>query len=508
MYTIDWNDSLRTGMALANYWKEKEDREAMTDMYNRIYHPEMFAGKDAETKPIAPTGFAEPSKMQTSTPDTTATPSTVDKETGVETRGLRPEAPVLNTSAPTGFATDYTTDVNPTSPWGTYEQTGAESPANMPYGYGAIPKDYQPQEGIVDTTPTQEAAPTETTPVKQSSFYDKTLAEISDAEIKVNEHQDQLAKIKKLTDQLRSKGMFKEAAAYEEKAYDIEKSLYESTDAYYKTLGKANDLKASLADAYLTNVKNGMNPDTAWKRILMQGRIWGIPGLEQYEKLRPEERDLVAKSIINESTSMKEKMKADQAAQKLKFQNDKFNRSFELKERVKNEELRIAGAKQNLAERKFAKEEVKTFLDESHKEVESLRANLKAKQARYDKIREVKYLVDETGEIMDDEAKANELKILTDDINSLTKLIEMEDNKIKTYSAYLEPKAVKESKEAAKTSTTTDNTKPTNNNFVFTNKADTSTRKAYVDYMNNTTDLERRKIAEQIALEKGIITRK
>lgn len=498
-YGWDVNESLMTGLKIAQYFQEKEDRQAKMDMYNRIYHPEMFEGNTKEVQPSAPTGFAEPSKMSTPT-------STTDQETGVETRGLRPEQPILNTSAPTGFATDYTTDVNPTSPYGTNEQTGAESPANMPYGFGAIPKDYQPSEGVVDTTPTQEAGPTEAAPVKKSSFYDQTMAEITDAETKVNEHQDQLAKVKKLTDQLRSKGFFKEADAYEEKAYEIQKNLYESTDSYYKTLGKANDLKASLADAYLTNVKNGMDPDVAWKNTIMKARVWGVPGLDQYERLRPEERDTVAKSIINESTSIKEKMKADQAAKKLEFQNEKFNKSFQLKERVKNEELRIAGAKQNLAERKFNKEEVKTFLDESHKNIAELEQDLKAKQARYDKIREVKYLVDEAGEIMDDEAKAKELKLLTDDINSMTKLIGMEKDKIKSYSSYLEPKDIKESREAAKA--TKDETKPTNNNFVFTTKANTGIRKDYVDFMNRTTDIEKRKIAEKHALEQGWITRK
>lgn len=81
--------------------------------------------------------------------------SLVDQATGVETRGLRPEERILDTSTPTEYATAPTTDVNKTSPYGTVQQTGAESPANMPYGYGAIPKDYQPSEGNVDTSPTQ-----------------------------------------------------------------------------------------------------------------------------------------------------------------------------------------------------------------------------------------------------------------------------------------------------------------------------------------------------------------
>ena len=246
----------------------------------------------SETKPEAPTGFtgfAEPSKISTPTSIDTSPPTKIDPETGVESSGLRPEQPILNTSAPTGFATDYTTDVNPTSPYGTYEQSGAESPANMPYGYGAIPKDYQPSEGVVDTTPTQETpVQTEEATTKQGSMYDQTMAEISASETKVNEHQDQLSKVKKLTDQLRSKGYFKEAAAYEEKAYEIEKNLYESTDSYYKTLSKANDLKASLASAYLDSVKRGVDPNVAWKRVIMQARIWGIPGLEEYERAKPE----------------------------------------------------------------------------------------------------------------------------------------------------------------------------------------------------------------------------
>ena len=96
-----------------------------------------------------------------------------------------------------------------------------------------------------------------------------------------------------------------------------------------------------------TGVKRGVDPNVAWKRVIMQARIWGIPGLEEYERAKPEERDSIARSIINESTTIKEKMKNEQAAAKLKLQNDKFNRSFELKERATNERLRLENEKQN-----------------------------------------------------------------------------------------------------------------------------------------------------------------
>ena len=58
---------------------------------------------------------------------------------------------------------------------------------------------------------------------------------------------------------------------------------------------------------------------------------------------------------------------------------------------------------------------------------------------------------------MDDDSRAAELKLLTEDINSLNKLIEVQESKIKTYGSYLEPKVVKESKDSAtpKTSETT-----------------------------------------------------
>ena len=88
----DVNESLMTGLKIAQYFQEKEDRQAMTDMYNRIYHPEMFEGKTKETKPEAPTGFtgfAEPSKISTPTSIDTSPPTKIDPETGVESRGLR-----------------------------------------------------------------------------------------------------------------------------------------------------------------------------------------------------------------------------------------------------------------------------------------------------------------------------------------------------------------------------------------------------------------------------------
>ena len=139
----------------------------------------------------------------------------------------------------------------------------------------------------------------------------------------------------------------------------------------------------------------------------------------------------------------------------------------------------------------------------------SLKEDLKAKQARYDKIREVKYYIDEFGEVVDDESRAAELKLLTEDINSLNKLIEVQESKIKTYGSYLEPKVVKESKDSAtpKTSESTAESSKEKTGLVFTNKASAEDRANYKKYMLETTNMADRKIAEQIALEKGWIKR-
>jgi hypothetical protein len=154
---MSFEEGFAVGLKLRAQMDAAEKERLQTEIYNKIYNRVKSPDNplvEEQTIPkdyVKGTGFGGQETMMP--------PGAIAMtDNGVTTSPLRPEGQVMDTSAPTGFATDPTTDAYPTSPYGSsYEQTGAQSPADMPYGFGAIPKDYQPMEGNVDTTPTQES---------------------------------------------------------------------------------------------------------------------------------------------------------------------------------------------------------------------------------------------------------------------------------------------------------------------------------------------------------------
>ncbi len=365
---------------------------------------------------------------------------------GVTTFPLRSEGQIMDTSAPTGFATDTQTDFNPTSPYGTNEQTGAQSPADMPYGFGAIPKDYQPMEGNVDTTPTQEV-PTQESPmspippvagteqppagdVKGTNLYQQMHAEVSSALSKKSAHEEELARIKSTAHEMRKQGLFKEAEDYEAKKLAAEKDVHDSTKSYYEVASKGLDLQASLASSFLNAVKGGMNPDVAWSQAIMKAHALGLPDMDKYAGLQGDDRMKMAQMIVDNATTTKDRFKSDMAAQKEASVNDRFLKTQQRLKDNDSERERNSAFERDLKTKKYNLDELKADFGMANKKVENLRSDLKAKQERFDKLRKGDYITDEFGMVLEGPERNREALLVGQEIKSLQGALDVAETRV------------------------------------------------------------------------------
>lgn len=359
---------------------------------------------------------------------------------GVTTSPLRPEGQIMDTSTPTGFATDPTTDAYPTSPYASpYEQTGAQSPADMPYGFGAIPKDYQPMEGNVDITPTQETPMSPMPPVtdaeqppatKGTNLYQQMNAEIATALSKKSAREQELDRIKGTAHEMRKAGLFKEAEEFESKKIEAEKALHDSTKSYYDAASKGLDLQAGLANSFLKSVENGMNPDVAWGQAIMKAHTLGLPDMDRYANLQGDDRIKMAQMIVDNATTTKDRIKGDLFALKDKSVTDRFNKT---QERLKSNDVareRNLSFERELKTKKFNLDELKADFSMENKKVENLRADLKSKQERFDKLRKGDYITDEFGMVLEGPERNREALLVGQEIKALQGSLEAAETRV------------------------------------------------------------------------------
>jgi hypothetical protein len=468
---MGWAEGFAVGLKLREKMDAEEKQRLATEIYNKTYNIQPGETEsEAKNKTLVPpapypkdyvkgTGFDGQETMMPrgamSMTDSGVTTNPLKQVENQVDSVFNKADSVMGGNIPVGFATDYTTDVNKTSPFGTYEQTGAQSPADMPFGFNAIPKDYQPMEGSVTTSPAEETPQATITEVpkfstlppevkdklanartedeynsiltnyqsnsapKETSLYQKTVEEVSSAQNKLNEHQNNLTKIKSVVGQMRSKGLWKEAADYESKALDAEKAVYESTDAYYKTTSKALDIRAGLANAYLKAVENGANPDWAWNQSILRANQLGIPDMDQYANLQGDKRTQFATMIRDEALSTKDRLKSDLDTMREVGKEERFKRNLTFKQDTNLMKDRWKTVDQNLTARNLDIKEATAEFNMSNKMVGNLQKELKAKQARIDKLRTGDYITDEFGMALQGPERQREAAILNQEIGDI-----------------------------------------------------------------------------------------
>ena len=248
---------------------------------------------------------------------------------------------------------------------------------------------------------------------RESSFYDKTIADITSAKNKVDSNQEELARIKKTANEMRSKGLWKEAENFETKAVQTQKNYYEATNEYNKVVSKALETKAGLAQSYLNAVESGVNPEFAFNQTLIRAHALGIPDLDQYQKMGPTERVQAAQMIVDDAISTKDRLKTDLEIMKIEAKKAQFNRTLAQKDETMKMKDRWHTEDRDLKSRSLDIKAIKTNFEMANQTVKNTQKDLKMIQDRLDLIKSGAVIKDDFGNIMSPAESQREAQILT-----------------------------------------------------------------------------------------------
>ena len=516
----DRMDVLKTGEAeidLEDYKKSKEimKKNALKeDAIKRL----------AESKVNAPTSIPTMNNQQ----DPMLSSQTQDKGTRQGPTGLD--------QAPTEYATDSKIKLNRTSPFGTYDEAGAESPADMPYGFGgAIPKDYKSPEQVlqtqVDAGSGQEQPPTETQPQEQVPVQgynqppppqetapppvSNIATKVKKATLDFTEANDQVESAYNLAEAFKREGLLK---PYQEQLKVASKLEETRTMAQSRRISATKDIMeitGRLAGGYVEVAKRTNDPvelERAWQSTLMLLEMNGIPAGDLRSMTDPKARLAIAEKYSDSSMSAAKKLELMQKQLKIEDQSKRGYKALEIKESNAAETSRMNTWRREIGNKKFEKEELTSYIKESKDKVASLQTTLKGKQATLEKLTGSNTYIDsETGLVLDDDTRAKEVILAKQEVENLETQIGLERQKIDTYTAKLRP-------DAKDTTTTTEEPKKTTpTSFVFTPKADADTliggvmvnpKQQYIEFMNKEKDMDKRKAAEKRAINEGWIKAK
>ena len=365
--------------------------------------------------------------------------------------------------APTEFATAPTTDANPTSPFGTYEQRGAESPADMPYGFGgAIPKDYKSLDQVLQTqvepSTGQEQPPTEGQPQEQAPVegynqppspqemapppVNNIATKAKKATLDFTEANDEVESAYKLAEMFKQQGLLKPYYEQLKVAGNLEEKR---TMAQTRRISAAKDIMeitGRIAGGYVEVAKRTNDPvelERAWQSSLMLLDMNGIPAGQLRAMTDPRARLAIAEKYADASMSAAKKLELEYKRVNMVAQNERLKQSEARKERLANSTESYRTWQKELAEKKFAKEELTTFINEGQKRVNSLQTDLKLKTSKLLELRKGNVFIDSAGLMMDDETRAKEVPLLEQEVNNLEAEIALEENKLKGYTAKLKP---------------------------------------------------------------------
>ena len=366
--------------------------------------------------------------------------------------------------APTEYATAPTTDVNPTSPFGTNEQRGAESPANMPYGFGgAIPKDYKSPEQVlqtqVDAGSGQEQPPTETQPQEQAPVQgynqppppqeaptpvNNIATRAKKATLDFTEANDQVESAYNLAESFKREGLLKPYQKQLEVAGKLEEARTSAQSRRITATKDIMEMTGRIAGSYVEKAKTTNDPvelEKAWQASMMLLDMNGIPAGQLRSMTDPKARLAIAEKYSDASMSAAKKLELMLKQNAEVERNKRFVQSQTTKDKLAAETTTMNAWRRDIGERKFAKDELTTFINEGQKRVNSLQTDLKIKQNKLLELRKGNILIDSSGVMMDDEARAREVPILQQEVTNLESEIKLEEDKLKTYSSKLKPGA-------------------------------------------------------------------
>ena len=431
--------------------------------------------KKSAVKKLAESKINEPASIPTMSNKQDQMPSYQPQDRGNQ------QAPTDMDQAPIEYATDSKIKLNRTSPFGTYDEAGAESPADMPYGFGgAIPKDYKsPEQALqtqVDPSSGQEQPSTEGQPSTQGQPQEQPPVDgynqlpppqetppppvnniatrAKKATLDFTEANDEVESAYKLAEMFKQHGLLKPYYEQLKVAGNLEEKR---TMAQTRRISAAKDIMeitGRLAGGYVEVAKRTNDPvelERAWQSTLMILEMNGIPAGDLRAVTDPRARLAIAEKYADASMSAAKKLELEGKRVKFIEQNKLAKKGLEIKERLADEKTKMDAWKRDTGNRKMEQKEITTYLKEGKDKVASLQTTLKGKQATLEKLTSSNtYFDSETGLLLDPETQAKEIILARQEVENLETQIELERQRIATWTAKLKPGA----KEGATTTTT------------------------------------------------------
>ena len=483
-----FSSGFEAGLQLRKYLDEKNREKEATEIYNRNY------GKP-ESKPTVPDGFVAPQTVpvdytqQTGfggqqvmmpkgaiamTEGTTNQNMVANKDTvpgyqdgNVTTYPYQPGEPVQNVSPVPTSPFNTTQPVSQEAPDYSVKQVTEPSGPAMPNAItqdqSTITQDYTanaPQEvkDRLSSAQTEDEYNSilndykKSQQPRESSFYDKTVAEVTSAKSKVDSNQEELARIKKTANDMRAKGLWKEAQNFETKAVETQKNYYEATNEYNKVVGKALDLKAGLAQSYLNALESGTEQEFAFNQTLMRARALGIPDLDQYRSMDPSKRVQAAQMIVDDAVTTKDRLRSDIEIMKVEAKKAQFNRTIAQKDETLKLKDRWHSEDRDLKSRSLDIKAVKTNFDMANQTVKNTQRDLKMIQDRLDLIKSGAVIKDDFGNIMSPAESQREAAVLTQQRENFQDRLVAAEEHAANVKKYIPTKELKEIEKADKVS--------------------------------------------------------
>lgn len=479
-----FSSGFEAGLQLRKYLDEKNREKQATEIYNRNYDK-------PESKPIVPDGFVAPQSVPVDYTQQTGfggqqvmmpkgaiamTAGTTNEEMqprgpagmqdgDVTTYPYQPGEPVQNVSPVPTSPFNTTQPVTQEAPNYNVKQVTEPSGPAMPNAItqdqSTITQDYTanaPQEvkNKLASAQTEDEYNSilndykKSQQPRESSFYDKTVAEVTSAKNKVDANQEELARIKKTANEMRSKGLWKEAQNFETKAVETQKNYYEATNEYNKVVGKALDIKAGLAQSYLNAVETGVDPEFAFNQTLMRAHALGIPDLDQYKSMDGTKRVQAAQMVVDDAITTKDRLRSDIEIMKVEAKKAQFNRTIAQKDETLKMKDRWHSEDRDLKSRSLDIKAVKTNFDMANQTVKNTQRDLKMIQDRLDLIKSGAVIKDDFGNIMSPAESQREAAILTQQRENFQDRLVAAEEHAANMKKYIPTKELKEIEKADK----------------------------------------------------------
>jgi hypothetical protein len=485
----------------------------MLEEENRLKLEELMRVRDEETA-----ARAIKTKIANQILDKQTQPEYVPPAVG-QGQGLIPQMPPTN--APEGMVPQE----------GLTGLGGMSTPQQGPMGL-------QPEEGLTGlggmSTPTGMAP--EQAPMEQAASTQGTMMSAFDnSGVVASQAMSKVDQVKQAAMEMRKAGLHDEADKYEMKAYKLQGAADDAQKTHLELAEKVSDYIGSQANGYLSAIKNpNVNPEAAWQRVLLNLSANGID-IEEEMAVPPEQRKAYAEQAAASAVSSKDQIAlqktllTEAGKQKRANQTEALRRDFQadktrdqaLNRNYKERRLTLAQSKQALAEKKASydvlKDEIKTKLDTSKVELAEVDKTIDDYTTRKLELDKGNLYFDTKGNAIssdDEEVRAQESKFLNDQIALLT-------NRKADLTGNVQELATEQS-ELSKTfaglekeSGAKPEAKATTGKFVYTSKADATSRKNYEAFMEQSKSIadpaERSRVqvaAQNRMLENGFIKSK